>query len=137
LLLVCIAPLVRLFQRIFLRKRPRPAPQPGTVWLSLPIQLASLACITVVAYLGILLAHTAEVTNFYQIGHLEPYFHIQNILTAIALYAILVGVICGIRDLFLPVRFITKLKFALVILALIFAFWFFLFFHFLGSASHY
>ena len=136
-LLVCIAPLVRLFRRIFFHNRPRIAPQPGTIWLSRPLQLASLACIAVVAYMGVLLKHTAEVTNFYQIGHLDRYFAIQNILTAIALVAIIFGGISGVRHLRLPLRFITKLKFATVTLSLLFAFWFFLHFNFLGSISRY
>jgi CubicO group peptidase (beta-lactamase class C family) len=137
LFLVCIAPLVRLFRRIFFRNRPRIAPQPGTTWLTRPLQLAALASIAVVACLGVLFAHTAEITNFYQLGHLDPYFVIQNILTAIALIAIVFGVISGIRHLRRPLRLITKLKFALVTLALLYCFWFFLYFHFLGSAHHY
>jgi predicted tellurium resistance membrane protein TerC len=87
--------------------------------------------------MGVLLKHTAEVTNFYQIGHLDRYFAIQNILTAIALVAIIFGGISGVRHLRLPLRFITKLKFATVTLSLLFAFWFFLHFNFLGSISRY
>jgi CubicO group peptidase (beta-lactamase class C family) len=137
ILLVCIAPIVRFFRRLFLRNRPALAPQPGTIWLTRPLQIAALACVAVVAFLGALLAHTAEITSFYQLGHLEPYFHIQNILTAIALVAIVAGVVSGIRTLRRPLRFITKLKFALVSLACLYCFWFFLYFHFLGSVSHY
>ncbi len=137
LLLACIAPLVRTFRRIFLRSRPAIAPQPGTIWLTRPLQLAALACLANVAYLGVILAHTAEVTNFYQIGHLEPYFIIQNILTVIALLAILAGVISGIGALRRQLRLITRLKFALVTLACLYIAWSFFYFHFIGSAHLY
>jgi CubicO group peptidase (beta-lactamase class C family) len=137
ILLVCIAPLVRLFRRIFFHNRPRLAPQPGTIWLTHLLQFAALACLAVVVHLSVLLKHTAEVTNFYQIGHLDWYFAVQNILTAIALVAIVIGGISGVRHLRLPLRFITKIKFALVTLALLCCFWFFLHFHFLGSISRY
>jgi CubicO group peptidase (beta-lactamase class C family) len=138
ILLACIAPLVRTFRRLFLRSRPAIAPQPGTIWLTRPLQLAALACLANLAYLGVILAHTAEVTNFYQIGHLEPYFIIQNILTVIALLAILAGVISGIGVLRRQhLRLITRLKFALVTLSCLYFAWFFFYFHFIGSAHLY
>jgi hypothetical protein len=84
-----------------------------------------------------LLAHMADVTSFYQIGHLDSWFIMQNILTALALLAIFFAVLSARRTLTRQLRFITKLKFALVTASLIFLGWFMLYFHFLASASHY
>ena len=78
-----------------------------------------------------------DVTSFYQIGHLDPWFRVQNYLTALALFAIAFALLSGRRVLARQIRWITKLKFSLVSLSLLFLAWFMLHFHFLGSASHY
>jgi CubicO group peptidase (beta-lactamase class C family) len=137
ILAACIAPILRSFRRIFQPHRPAIAPQPGTIWLTRPLQLAAFAILAVAAYAIFLIKHFADISNFYQIGHLDNYFTLQNILTLLALVAILAGIISGIKTLRRQLRFITKLKFALVTLACLYCSWFFLYFHFIGSAHHY
>jgi CubicO group peptidase (beta-lactamase class C family) len=137
ILAACIAPIVRTFRRIFQRGRPAVAPQPGTLWLTRPLQLAAFAILAVVAYVIFLVKHFGDISNFYQIGHLDNYFNLQNVLTLLALLAIVVGVISGIKVLRGQLRFITKLKFALVTLSCLYCSWFFLYFHLIGSAHHY
>jgi len=137
ILAACIAPILRLFRRIFQHSRPAIAPQSGTIWLTRPLQLAAFAILAVVAYVIFLITHFADVTTFYQIGHLDNYFTLQNVLTLLALVAILAGVISGIWTLRRKLRFITKLKFALVTLSCLYFSWFFLYFHLIGSAHHY
>jgi CubicO group peptidase (beta-lactamase class C family) len=137
ILAACIAPLVRTFRRIFHRSRPALAPQPGTIWLTHPLQFAAFACLAVIADLIFLITHFSDISNFYQIGHLDNFFTVQNVLTIIALLAIIAGVISGVRVLRRQLRMITKLKFALVTLSCLYVSWFFLHFHFIGSAHHY
>ena len=137
ILAACIAPIIRLFRRVFQSNRVAVAPQPGTIWLTRPLQLAALACLVVIAYIIFLLTHFSEISNFYQIGHLDSYFVLQNVLTFIALLAIVAGVISGIKTLRKQLRFITKLKFALVTLSCLYLSWFFIYFHFIGSAHRY
>jgi CubicO group peptidase (beta-lactamase class C family) len=135
--LTLLAPLTRVARRIFFRRRPALQPQPGTLRLTFPLKLAALACALVGFGMIALLAHMADVTSFYQIGHLDSWFIMQNILTALALLAIFFAVLSARRTLTRQLRFITKLKFALVTASLIFLGWFMLYFHFLASASHY
>jgi CubicO group peptidase (beta-lactamase class C family) len=137
ILAACIAPILRTFRRIFQRNRPALAPQAGTTWLTRPLQLAAFSCLAVIGYCVFVVQHAADATSFYQIGHLDPYFTVQNILTFLALVAILAGVISGVRMPVRSLRLITRIKFALVTLACLYFAWFFLHFHFIGSAHHY
>ncbi|MEO7030257.1 MAG: serine hydrolase domain-containing protein, partial [Acidobacteriaceae bacterium] len=52
-LLVCLAPLVRLYRRVFHRRRATIFPQPGTRRVPFPLQLACYLCMAVVLQLGI------------------------------------------------------------------------------------
>ena len=123
LALVVIATLLRTGRRIFLRRRPRPAPQPGTVWLPFGTKVAAWVW---VALLGGLLAYFASVGD-----DLNPptpawdkWFYLVNFVTAIALVFSLFAIISGIRawrrrDL----RRITRVKFSLVALACLILSW--------------
>ena len=137
LLLTLAAPFYRIGRRIFLRKRPTLQPQPGTLRLTLPIKLAAFALALVGLQIWALLVHVSDITSFYQIGHLDPWFRVQNYLTIAALFAIIFALLSARRVLARQIRPITKLKFSLVSLSLFFLGWFMLHFHFLASASHY
>ncbi len=137
LLLVCLAPAERLYRRVFHRRRADVAPQPGTRWITLPLQLACLLSLVVVVQLAIRLVSVSEFTNFYQIGHLDGTFMLQNVLTTIALLAIVGGLASAWGVLREPLRAITKVKFVLVSLACLYFAWFAIFFHFIGSANRY
>jgi CubicO group peptidase (beta-lactamase class C family) len=135
--LVCFAPIVRLYRRIFQRRRAAVAPQPGTRWMTFPLQIACVCILVVFIQLAVAAVSLGEFTSFYQIGHLDRVFVTQNILTGIALLAIVAGLISGLRTLRRPLRWITKLKFTLVSLACAYFAWFAIYFHFIGNAHHY
>ena len=135
--LVVLAILVRIWMRIFYRKRLRPIPQPRTIWVTRPLQLACWSVVAVVVFLVVLGTHIGDLTNFYQIGHLDRWFMVQNVISAIALVAIFVGVLSGLASLTRPVRLITKTKMLLVTLACAYLGWFLIYFHFVGSATKY
>jgi hypothetical protein len=137
MLLVCLAALVRLFRRIFLRKRAKLAPQPGTAWLTAPIQLAAFAVLAVLIDFAVLASHLSDVTSFFQLGHLDPWLRVEVFLATIALIAMFFGFLSGLRALRRPLRAITKLKFAIVTLSCVYLGWFLLYFHLIGSATHY
>lgn len=136
-LLVCLAPVVRLFRRAFHRRRPPVAAQAGTRWITLPLQLACLFSLLVAIQLVVLLTSFGGFTNFYQIGHLDPSFMLQTVLAVIALLAIAAGLVSALNTLRDPLRAITRLKFTLVALACVFFSWFVIAFHLIGSAHRY
>lgn len=136
-LCVAIAPLVRLFRRVFHRRRERFAPQPGTRWVTFAMQMACVGILVVVAQLIFTLVATADMTNFYQVGHLDRSFTVQNVLTAIAFVLIVFGWISAAFALRKPLRLITRVKFTLVSLAFVFFVWFALVFHLVGNAHVY
>jgi len=114
LALVVLASLKRTGERIFLRKRPRPAPQPGTIWLTFGPRLA--------AFVWILFVSTITIF-FMQAGDdLMPptpewfkWFTLMNWSTGFAILLSLFAVISAIRiwrrD---NLRWITRVKFSLV-----------------------
>jgi CubicO group peptidase (beta-lactamase class C family) len=134
LALVFFASLVRLGRRLFLRKRPRLAPQPGTIWLPWAPRLAALLW---VLFLG-------GVTVYFAIQGDDmmpptpdwfPWFVAMNWVTGVALLISLFAVISAIRiwgrfDL----RWITKVKFSLVGLACLILSWFAVYWHLIGPA---
>lgn len=136
-LCVAIAPLVRLFRRIFLRRRERLAPQPGTRWVTFAMQMACVGILAVVAQSLIMIAGAADITNFYQVGHLDRSFIVQNVLTVLAFVLIVFGWISAAFAVRKPLRIITRVKFALVSLAGVAFVWFALTFHFIGNAHVY
>jgi CubicO group peptidase (beta-lactamase class C family) len=116
LALVVIATLLRTGRRLFLRKRPRPAPQPGTVWVSWGAKLA--------AWMWILTL--GSIAGFFAIAGddlLPPtpewfkWFQLMNGAVLLALVLSLFAVISGIRVWKRDLRWITKVKFTLVGLA--------------------
>jgi hypothetical protein len=102
-----------------------------------PLQLACWSVVAVVVFLVVLGTHIGDVTSFYQIGHLDRWFMVQNVISGIALLAIFVGVLSGLASLTRPVRLITKTKMLLVTLACAYMGWFLIYFHFVGSATKY
>lgn len=130
-LLVILATIVRTFRRIFLRRRAKPEPQPGTVWITAAPRLASLLWI---ALLGTLM-------GFFMIkgDNLMPpteawfkWFAVENFFAMLAIVASTLTVIAGIKSWGRDLRFITKLKFCLVALACAFLSWFAIHWHLLG-----
>ncbi|HEY5381135.1 MAG TPA: serine hydrolase [Acidobacteriaceae bacterium] len=137
MLLICIAALLRTGRRIFLSKRAALAPQPGTAWLTGPIQLAAFAILAVLIDFLALASHLSDLTSFFQIGHLGPWFRIEVLLAILAFIAMIFAFFSGLRALLRPLRAITKLKFLIVVLSCIYLDWFLLYFHLMGSATRY
>jgi CubicO group peptidase (beta-lactamase class C family) len=137
ILLVVLAIVVRIWMRVFYRKRLRPIPQPRTIWVTRPLQWACLGCVAVIVYVIAVLSHVSELTSFYQIGHLDPWFVAQNVVSGVALVLILIGVLSGVASLTRPVRLITKTKMLIVTLSVAYFGWFLIYFHFVGSATRF
>ena len=137
LLLVLGAALVRTWRRLFQRRRPRLQPQPGTRWVPIPLQLAMWSVLAVAIDLFVILGHLANYTSFYQIGHLDRWFTVQNAFAGVALLLLVMGVLSGLGALRGRLRWITKVKLAVVVLSCCWFGWFFVYFHLLGSATHY
>jgi len=132
-----IAALVRTVRRMFWQKRTKLAPQPGTRWATFPMQLAAFAVLGLLIYIAVLVSRLSEVTSFYQIGHVDPWLRIEVLLAAIVLLALFVAVVSGVRAMLLPLRRITKLKFAIVIFSCVYLGCFIVFFHLVGSPSRF
>ena len=134
LALALLAPLVRLGRRIFLRKRPRWAPQPGTIWLTFAPRMAALV------WIGML----GSIAAFFLIAGedlLPPtpawfkWLVAINWVTGVAILLSFFAVIAAIRicrrsDL----RRITKLKFSLVGLSCVLLTWLAVHWNLIGPA---
>jgi hypothetical protein len=135
LALVLIATVLRIGRRILLRKRPRPAPQPGTRWLPFGTKVAAWIW---VALLGGILGFFAAAGD-----DLNPptpawdkWFYLVNFVTALVLVFSVFAIISGIRvwrrgDL----RRITKVKFSLVALACLVLSWFAIHWNIIGPVK--
>jgi len=137
MLLLVIAALVRMWRRFFLHKRVKLAPQPGTAWATHSMQVAAFAVLALLIYIAVLFSHFAEVTSFYQIGHIDPWLRFEVLLAEIALLTLFVALVSGVRTLLRPLRWITKLKFAIVVFSCVYLGCFIVFFHLVGSPSRF
>jgi len=132
LLAVVFASMERSIRRLFLRRRPRPAPQPGTAWLSFGARLA--------AWFWVLL-FVSIVSFFASQGDAimppdpawTPWFIALNFAIAVLLLLSLLAVISGIGVWSRDLRWITKVKFTLVALACIFLSWFSIHWHLISQ----
>jgi hypothetical protein len=136
LLAIVGAVIYRVWRRIFHRRRAALAPQPGTLWMTPSLQLAAWSFVLLLLYLILVVVHLGEVDNFFAIGHLDPWFAGQNFLTALSMLAMASGIVSGLRMMRRPLRFITRLKFALATFSCAYFLWFYVYFHFIGSAHH-
>lgn len=134
LVLVVLASLVRTWRRLFQRKRPRPAPQPGTIWLTFAPQLASYIWL---ALLGTLLGYFISKGN-----DLMPptpawfkWFVLENFVAMLAIVVSTLAVIAGIKAWGRDLRLITRLKFSFVAIALAFLSWFAIHWRIIGPTS--
>lgn len=133
-LLVILASLVRTWKRLFQRRRPRPEPQPGTIWLGAAAQLA--------AYLWIALLGAIMGYFIMQGNDLMPptpawfkWFALENFVAMLAIVVSTLAVIAGIKSWARDLRLITKLKFSMVALACAFVSWFAIHWHVIGPIN--
>jgi CubicO group peptidase (beta-lactamase class C family) len=137
MLLLVFAALVRTGRRIFLRKRAKLAPQPGTRWATFSMQLAGFALLALLIYIAVMASRLSEITNFYQIGHLDPWLRVEVMLATILFITLVCAFLSGLRVLRHPLRWITRVKFTIVTLSCLYLGWFVLFFHLMGRPSRF
>ncbi len=131
LLLVVIASFIRTWRRLFQRKRPRPEPQPGTIWLTAAPRLASFIWIL---FLGTLLGYFMVKGD----DLLPPtpqwfkWFVLENFVAMLAIVVSTIAAIAGFDAWGRKIRMITKFKFTFVALACAFLSWFAIHWHIIG-----
>ena len=133
-LLVVIASLIRTWRRLFQRRRPTPAPQPGTIWLTASPRLA--------AFLWLALLGTLTAYFILKGDNLMPptpawfkWFALENFVAMLAIVVSTLAVIAGIKSWGRDLRFITRIKFSLAALACAFMSWFAIHWHILGPTT--
>jgi CubicO group peptidase (beta-lactamase class C family)/cytochrome b561 len=131
LVLVILASLIRTWHRLFQRKRPRPEPQPGTIWLTAAPRLAAFLWVIL---LGVLLGYFVA-----QGDDIMPptpswfkWFVVENVFAMLAIIVSTIAVIAGFDAWGRNIRVITKIKFSFVALACAFLSWFAIHWHIIG-----
>ena len=134
LLLVVLASVIRTWRRLFQRRRPRPAPQPGTIWITAEPRLAAFLWLLMLGAIAIFFAIKGD--------NLMPptpawfkWFALQNFVTMLAIVLSVLGVIAGIKSWGREMRLITRLKFTFVALACAFLSWFAIHWHLIGPTN--
>jgi CubicO group peptidase (beta-lactamase class C family) len=135
--LACIvfASLSRMVRRVFLRKRGRPAPQPGTRWL--PFMTQATAWVWFVMLAAIFIFVTMKGDDLMPpTPAWDKYLLLIDIVTALAMLLSVFAVISGIRIWRrVGTRPITRVKYSVVALACLFLCWFAVHWNLLGPVS--
>ncbi|HXP11084.1 MAG TPA: serine hydrolase domain-containing protein, partial [Acidobacteriaceae bacterium] len=133
LLLVVLAPLIRLGRKLILRRRPPLEPQPGTHWLPLTTQLAAGLWVVLLVAIGICLVVLGGEDTMPPTTAWDKYFVLLNFLTAVAIVLSLGPVVSAIRIWrHTTLRKITVVKYSLVGVACVVLCWFAVHWHVLG-----
>jgi CubicO group peptidase (beta-lactamase class C family) len=136
LILVVLAPLIRLGRRLILRRRPPLEPRPGTHWLPLTTQLAAGLWVVLLVALGICVLVLGGEDTMPPTTAWDKYFVLLNVLTAVAIALSLGPVISAIRICRDPaLRKISMVKYSLVGLACVVLCWFAIHWHILGPVK--
>ena len=134
LCLVVLATLIRLGRRWVFRKRPRPEPQPGTIWLTFSPRAAAWVWIVLI---GSIFGFAASQGNdlLPPTPAWFPWFVAMNWVTGLAIF---LSIFAALRGVFIwfrgDLRWITKVKFALTGLACAFLIWASIFYRLIGPA---
>jgi hypothetical protein len=135
LIMVIAASLSRLARRIFLRKRPKPAPQTGTRWLPMPSQVAAWIWVTMFAAIFIFFAVNGD-DLMPPTSSWDKYLYLINGVMAVALLLSVFAIISAIRIWrSTGLRSITKVKYSLVAVACAVLCWFAIHWHVIGPAT--
>ena len=135
LALVVIATILRTGRRIFLRRRPRPAPQPGTRWLPFVSKLAAWVWVAMLSTIMIFFMVKGDDLNPPN-PTWDKWLYLVNGITAFALFLSLFAIISGIRVWRRGgPRAITRIKFSLVALACLILSWFAIHWHIIGPVT--
>jgi hypothetical protein len=133
--MVIAASLSRLGRRIFLRKRPKPAPQTGTRWLPLASQVAAWIWVTMFATIFIFFAANGD-DLMPPTPAWDKYLYLINGVTALTLVLSVFAIISGIRVWWrTDLRSITKVKYSLVALACAVLCWFAIHWNVIGPVT--
>jgi CubicO group peptidase (beta-lactamase class C family) len=132
---VVLATILRTGRRIFLRKRPRPAPHPGTRWLPIISKLAAWVWVAMLLTIFIFFAVAGDDLNP-PTPAWDKYLYLINAVTALALFVSVFAIVSGIRVWRRAgLRRITKVKFSLVALACLILSWFAIHWHVIGPVT--
>jgi CubicO group peptidase (beta-lactamase class C family) len=135
LALVVIAVILRIGKRIFLHKRPRPAPQPGTRWLPFVSKLAAWVWVGMLLTIFIFFAIKGDDLNP-PTPAWDKWLYLVNAVTGLALLLSLFAVISGVRvSSRSGLRTITRIKFSLVALACLLLSWFAIHWNIIGPVT--
>lgn len=134
---VVLATLSRAFRRIFLKRRPAPAPQPGTEWVPIGSKLSAWLWVGVLgAIFGVLAALGDDVPP--PTREWDKYFYLVNVAAVLCILFSVFPVFSGIRAWFRSeLRTISKVKFSLVGAAALFLCWFAVHWNLLGPATRF
>ena len=133
LCLVILATILRVSRRIFLRRRPRLAPQPGTIWLTWGPRLASFLWVLLLGGIAVFVAASDD--DIFPTPDWFRWFVALNWVTGIAVLLSLVAVVSALRIWRREeLRWITKMKFSFVGLACVILSWFAVNWNILGTS---
>lgn len=134
LVLVFLATILRIGRRIFLRRRQRMVPQPGTKWLTWGPRMAAILWVLMLGSIGVYFAVQGD-DLLPPTPEWFPWLVVVNWSTAAALLFSLFAVLAAIRIWFNEdLRRITKIKFSLVGLACVTLSLFAVHWHLIGPA---
>ncbi|HET6207046.1 MAG TPA: serine hydrolase domain-containing protein [Terracidiphilus sp.] len=132
--LVLVATLIRIGRRLFMRRRPRLVPQPGTIWLTFGPRTASIVWALLASALSLFFA-IKENDLMPPTPDWFRWFVIINWVTGVALLFSILAVAAGIRIWWhAHTRWITKVKFTMVALACLLLSWFAVHWNLIGPA---
>jgi hypothetical protein len=128
-----IASLIRLGRRIFVRKRTRWQPQPGTIYLTFGPRAASILWVLLLGTITTFFAVKAD-DLILPTPEWFRWFTVVNWITGVCLLFSFFAVVRAALIWFRDVRWITKVKFTLVGVACAFISWCAVFYHLIGPA---
>jgi CubicO group peptidase (beta-lactamase class C family) len=135
LLAVVVATLIRFLRRLLFRKRPKLAPQPGTVWLPFSTKFAAWIWFALIATMVTVITSFGD-ESLPPTRAWDKYFYLVNVVTAISIFFSIIAILSGLRVwLRANLRTITKVKFSLVALACLLLTWFAIHWNIIGPAS--
>jgi CubicO group peptidase (beta-lactamase class C family) len=132
---VILASLYRVFRRLLFKSRPKPAPQPGTVWLPRTTLIAAwLWLLLLGGIFGFMASNGDDLAPPTQAW--DKYLYLVNAVTFIAVLFSLLAISSGLTAWFRPsLRRITQIKFSLVALACLVLSWLAVHWNVLGPAT--
>ena len=136
-LLPVLASVVRFGRKMFFRKRPQFAPQPGTARLTAWPRLACWAWVATLAIVIAFVSYAASDSSLPPTRALEKYFVLENYVAAVAIFFSLWAVLSGIRVWRRELRVISKLKYTIVALACVYLTYFSIYYRVIGPAHRY